>query len=63
MAEVMYQRDGSSAWWCEPAQSWTRLIWTGSQSIKVRVALRSSGKGSGSRDACAMDREPGATCK
>lgn len=49
--------------WCESEQSWIRLIWNGSHKTKSRMALYSSGKGNGSRDACAMDREQGATCE
>lgn len=50
--------------WCESAQVLdpADMEWL-THKTKARMALSSSGKGSGSRDACAMDREQGATCK
>lgn len=51
--------------WCESAQVLdpADMEWLSQKKIMTRMALHSSGKGSGSRGACAMDREQGATCK
>ncbi|KAH8125162.1 hypothetical protein LI328DRAFT_133213 [Trichoderma asperelloides] len=57
---------GTDIVWCESAQVLdpADMEWlTPKKKTMTRMALHSSGKGSGSRGACAMDREQGATCK